>query len=73
VSFQTHSFELVEVERLAALMRASFEINASVMRNKGRWILYVPKESLGRLRSLVDGHVLPEFAYKLVPRGNWTP
>ena len=73
VSFQTHSFELAEVERLATLLRVQLEIEASVQKNKGRWILYVPKSSLRRLRSLVDGHVLPEFAYKLVPRGSWTP
>jgi hypothetical protein len=73
VSFQTHSFELAEVERLASMLRVQFEIEASVMRNKGKWILYVPKASLGRLRSIVDGYVLPEFAYKLVPRGTWTP
>ena len=73
VSFQTHSFEFAEVERLAALLCVQFEIEASVQKNKGRWILYVPKASLGKLRSLVDGHVLPEFAYKLVPRGTWTP
>ena len=73
VSFQTHSFEPDEVERLGAMLRTKFEISASVMRNKGRWILYVPKASLERLRHVVDGHVLPEFAYKLVPRGSWTP
>jgi hypothetical protein len=73
VSFQTHSFELAEVERLATLLRVQFEIESSVMKNKGHWILYVPKASLGRLRALVSCHVLPEFAYKLVPRGNWTP
>ena len=73
MSFQTHSFEFDEVERLATLLRVQFEIEASVQKNKGRWILYVPKASLGQLRSLVDGHVLPEFAYKLVPRGTWTP
>ena len=73
VTFQTHSFELDEVERFAALLRVRFEIEASVMRNKGKWILYVPKASLGKLRALVETHVLPEFAYKLVPRGRWTP
>lgn len=73
VTFQTHSFELDEVERLGAMLSRKFAIEASVMKNKGRWILYVPKASLGRLRSIVDEHVLAEFAYKLVPRGNWTP
>ena len=73
VSFQTHSFALDEVERLASMLRVQFEIDASVMRNKGKWILYVPKASLGRLRALVEGYVLPEFAYKLVRRGTWTP
>lgn len=73
VTFQTHSFELDEVERLAAMLCGRFQISASITTNKGRWILYVPKASLERLRVVVDGHVLPEFAYKLVPRGNWTP
>ena len=73
VSFQTHSFELAEVESLAALLGERFEIEASTMKNKGRWIVYVPKRGLGQLRSIVDTHVLPEFAYKLVPRGTWNP
>src|SRR5207245_7072162 len=45
VSLQTHSFELDEEERLAALLGVQFEIKASVRKNKGRWILYVPKAS----------------------------
>ncbi len=73
VSFQTHSFEIDEVRRLVEMLQLRFGISANVMRNKGRWIVYVPKASLGRLRSIVEGLVLPEFAYKLVPRGNWTP
>jgi len=73
VSFQTHSFELNEVACLAHMLRVRFEIEASVMKNKGRSIVYVPKASLGKLRSLVDAHVLPQLVYKLVPRGNWTP
>lgn len=73
VSFQTHSFELDEVERLGAMLWIRFAITASVTTNKGKWILYVPKASLERLRQIVDGYVLSEFAYKLVPRGTWTP
>ena len=73
VSFQTHSFQLAEVELLGAVLGTRFEIDATVMRNKGKWILYVPKASLSQLKATVEGHVLPQFAYKLVPRGTWTP
>ncbi len=43
------------------------------MRNKGAGIVYVHRKSMDMLRTMLEGKILPEFAYKLIPRGPWTP
>ena len=73
VSFQTHSFELSEVERLATALTERFALRTSLMRNKGAWIVYVHGQSVEALKRIVAPQLLPEFAYKLIPRGRWTP
>ena len=73
VSFQTHSFERTEVERLATLLQDMFGLKTSLMQNHGASIVYVHGSSLEALKALVAPYVLPQFAYKLIPRGTWTP
>lgn len=73
VSFQTHSFELSEVERLANALTERFALRTSLMRNKGASIVYVHARSVEDLRRIVAPQLLPEFAYKLIPRRPWTP
>lgn len=68
VTLQTHSFVGSEVRRLVEVLCGRFALVASARRNKGGEIIYVAARSLPRLRELVEPHVLPEFAYKLVPR-----
>lgn len=73
VTFQTHSFEREEVERLAAALERRFGLWTSLNRNKGAWIVYVHGSSVRQLQVLVAPHMLPAFTYKLIPRGTWTP
>jgi len=67
VSFQTHSFAMREVRRLRSCLKESFGLEATLRKNKGRWILYLPKRSLPRFRDLIQDYVLDEFRYKLTP------
>lgn len=69
ITFQTHSFQLGEVERLASVLMERFALRTSLMRNKGAWIVYVHRSSVEDLAALVAPYVLPQFTYKLVPRG----
>jgi len=73
VSFQTHSFKVDEVELLATVLNHRYALKTSLNRNKGAWVVYVHGSSVGALKALVGAHMLPELAYKLVPRGTWTP
>ena len=73
VSFQTHGFEIEEAHPLANVLRARFGLETSVMRSKGAGIVYVHRKSMDVLGAMLDGKILPEFAYKLIPRGPWTP
>ena len=73
VSFQTHSFKVDEVELLATVLSHRYALKTSLNRNKGAWVVYVHGSSVGALKALVGAHMLPELAYKLVPRGTWTP
>jgi recombination protein RecA len=72
-TFQTHSFEESEVTILAEALEERFALAVSSRANKGRRILYVRAADIPRLRALVGPHVLPELAYKLVPRRFRTP
>jgi len=73
VSFQTHSFQHDEVERLAATLRDLYRLETSLNRNKGAHVVYVHGSSVPALAALIAPTMLPELAYKLVPRGTWTP
>jgi hypothetical protein len=35
--------------------------------------VYVHGSSVEALKALIGAQMLPELAYKLVPRGTWTP
>jgi LAGLIDADG DNA endonuclease family protein len=73
LSFQTHSFERGEVQRLATMLHERFGLRTSLIRNRGAWIVYVCGSSIAGLAALVAPHILPQFTYKLIPRGTWTP
>ncbi|MBI5079666.1 hypothetical protein HZB06_03325 [Candidatus Wolfebacteria bacterium] len=67
VSFQTHCFSKKEVKLLQHCLELNFELLTTIRQNKGRWILYIPKRSLMKFRSLVHPFMLNRFLYKLIP------
>ena len=69
VTFQTHSFRADELELLRGALNQNFEVATTCRKNKGGMVLYVGAGQLSRLRALVEPHLLPEFEYKLKPRG----
>lgn len=73
LDIQTHSFESDETELLVAALAERFGIQARTRANKGHRIVYVPYSDVGKLRSVIEPHVLPELRYKLVPRRERTP
>jgi hypothetical protein len=73
VTIQTHSFSQAETDRLAAVLRAEYGLDAGTRRNRGSWIVYIPWRSVRPLVEVVQGHVLPGFGYKLTPRRSVTP
>lgn len=73
VPFQTHSFTREEVERLAASLTSRYGLKTSLNRNKGAWIVYVHGSSVLDLATVIRPLLITELAYKLVPRGTWTP
>ena len=72
VTFQTHGFEVGEVQLLRTVLGERFDLAASLRRNKGRWVLYVPASSMGRLREHIGSLILPELRYKMAT-GSLTP
>lgn len=73
VTFQTHCFSHEEVCHLGTVLEESFGLAISLRKNRGSWIIYVKAQSVERLRSAVDEHLLPQFVYKVVPRRTRTP
>jgi len=68
VTIQTHNFQSEEVEVLRSLLCEMFELEVTSRSNKGKRILYVTASSLKRFEDVIGPHLLPELAYKLVPR-----
>lgn len=66
-SLQTHSFTKEEVEQLMETIRLNFRIETTKKMNKGKWVIYFPKASMSRLQRAVEGHLLEDFKYKLIP------
>lgn len=66
-SFQTHCFSENEVKLLQHCLERNFQLLTTIRQNKGKWILYVPKRSLIKFRSLVESSMLNRFSYKLIP------
>jgi LAGLIDADG DNA endonuclease family len=73
VTFQTHGFRANEVRILTDVLKKKFHLAANLRSNKGREIIYVSAKSLSSFRDLVGPYLLPELAYKLVPRRCRTP
>lgn len=67
LSIQTHSFSQEDVNILLRAIIEKFGIEVIKRKNKGRWIVYFPKNSLQKLETTVGKHVLPEFKYKFIP------
>lgn len=66
----TNSFTIKDIELLKSVLFENFKINAQIShvnrkRNPDQYKLYIPVESMDRLRSLVKDHILPSMKYKL--------
>jgi LAGLIDADG DNA endonuclease family len=73
VTIQTHSFRAEEVTLLTEVLKQKFQLAATLRRNKGKEIIYIPARSMRSFRELVSPYLLPELAYKSVPRRCRTP
>lgn len=67
VSFQTHCFSENGVKLLQHCLERNFQLVSTMRRNKGKWVLYVPKRNLMQFRRLVEPFMLDRFLYKLIP------
>jgi len=66
-SLQTHCFTESEVKCLQLCLERNFKLETTKRRNKGNWVIYIPKNSLERWKELVGSRILKLFDYKLAP------
>lgn len=66
-SLQTHCFTETEVKQLMSCLKLNFKIKTTKRLNKGKWIIYFPKDSLPDLKRIIGNKILKEFEYKLKP------
>lgn len=64
MTIQTHSFSSKEVKRLQKCFKNNFGILVNTRRNKGKDILYIPKDQVKNLYNIVKMYLLPEYKYK---------
>ena len=60
----TQQFTRDDQERLIAMLNAQWSIRSSLNRDKTYYRIRIAVESVGRFRSIVESHVLPELRYK---------
>jgi hypothetical protein len=68
VTFQTHSFEVEEVELLRAALSERFDLSTNLRGNRRRWILYVPASSMARFQGIIRPHLIEGFEHKMATR-----
>lgn len=73
LTIQTHSFGPREVRLLIEVLQKNYGLAANVRRNKGAEIIYLKAEGIPTLSEIVAPYILPELAYKLIPRRERTP
>ena len=61
----TQSFTFAENEILASVLKRNFDIACSVVRNNGKYRLYIGAKSRGKFRSLIQNFVVPSLQYKI--------
>jgi len=70
----TNSYTKEEVELLVSILKNKFDLDCSVhTRNdkvKKPYLIYIKSNSWNKFKSLIEPHVIPHFAYKLVLRGS---
>lgn len=64
ITVQTHSFRRDETNRLSQAIKKSFGLKTTLRKNKGRWIIYFPKNEVKKLYSIVKRYILSSFKYK---------
>lgn len=64
MTIQTHSFSSADVRRIQKCLKIKFRISATIRSNKGKDIIYIPKNQVKRLYGLVKKYLLPEYKYK---------
>lgn len=72
-TFQTHSFSETEVGLLGKAFKESLDLEATIRRNRGGFVLYIPARSMERLKQMIQPFMLSDLMYKLTPRRNKTP
>ncbi len=68
VTIQTHSFRAEEVSILTEVLKKKFQLAATLRKNKGREIIYIPAKSMFSFRELVSPYLVADLAYKLASR-----
>lgn len=67
LSLQAHCFTKSEVSLLIKVIKHNFSLLATMRLNRGKWIIYFPKNQMDNLRKVVEAFMLPQFLYKLIP------
>ncbi len=61
----TYSFKLHEVEILQAALKNKFGLKSNLFDKKEGYIIYIPKNELPLLHSIVLPYIIPSMRYKL--------
>lgn len=64
MTLQTHSFKKREIESLSRAIKKNFNIRTSLRKNKGKWIIYFPKNQISKLYQVTKRYLLPSLKYK---------
>ncbi len=65
IIFNTHAFEIGEVEQLCAVLQKSFSLKAKPRKQSDGYQIYISGESFEEFSALVQPFLIPEMQYKL--------
>jgi LAGLIDADG DNA endonuclease family len=65
IRIATNCFKKQEVELLVKALETKFKIKSTLHKNNGNYQLYIKKDSMSLLKTLVLPYIVPSMFYKL--------
>jgi len=65
LQLSTNSFSIQDVTRLKDVLITRFGLNCTIQKDRNKYVIYITKTSMDKLRSIVKQHMVPSMQYQI--------